>query len=363
MDSASRCRWWHGLRSLSAVFVLASAGGGAEPGLESVREHYAKSQGELQQVRVHWRSTVELLASASGDYVNRECRAAIRGDKMYYDVTYTTASGRELLPRDRHRAMSYDGKETWILLGSDVARIHPGDERRQFDTPDDFLALQGYPKANYRILFEGGEVSCDLVGSLTRGEYRPAGTKKVEEVPCLEAARPSDRVCFDPKRGYAILQREVFDVKTGQAVFRFLFRDLAEVKRGIWLAREIVCETFRGTQLQSRSRLKVLELDVGEAPDQQFQLQFEPGVAVMDLRHYPEDSDGATRGVVFLAPADPQDLDKVIAAAVESQRFDDLDITEIGWLRGLLWIGNAALVGLLVLLVVWRKLRRKAAPS
>ena len=307
--------------SLPLVIVLVFEAGacGAEPTLDAIYQQYAVNQKQLRQVFVHWRSSVELVEPDSGAYASEDCHAAIKDEKRYYDIQLTPVSGPPLPKELTHRAMTYDGQETRILMSADNVRIFPGDERRQFDAPDDFLALQGYPKSDYRVRIEATTVSCDMATLLSSGEYRPAGVKEVEGAACVQVVGVTDRICFDPGRGFAVLQREVLDRNSGNVRVRYAFRDLAEVQKGIWLAREIVSECFKGSRVKSRWQLRVAELKFEEVSDGMFSLKFEPGKVVEDMTHTARDAQGKWPVVMYKVPAKPEDLDKVVAAAVEAQ--------------------------------------------
>jgi len=336
---------------------------GAEPTLDAIREQYTRHQQQLRQLYVHWRTEVEVLKPGSGEYANSECRAVVKGDKRAYEIERTSVSGPPIPEEERRQAMSYDGEETRILLFPELGRIFPGDERRQFDAPDDFLALQGYPKSDFKVWLLEEDLrsySCDVAMLLGGGEYEPAGTREVDGVACIEAAGPLDRICFDPDRGYAILQREYLDRKASNVRRRDSLRDLEEVLGGLWLAREIVTECFDGGQPTHRNRLEVVHLEVEEVPDDVFSLDFERGTYIGDMRHFSRTPDGHVPIVRYRIPVEPEDLDAVVSAGVERVRQAELEADEGSWLRWALVAGNIAVLVILGTILIVRS-RLKAS--
>jgi hypothetical protein len=363
MIDPSRCFVRALVGLLLGIALLDSGVRGDEPNLDTLGRHFRARGTQLQEVFVHWRTHLEVFMPASGTYVNYECRAAVKGEKRSYDLKVHPVSGRPMSKRDLRRAMSYDGSETRILLGTDNGRIFPGDEQRQFDAPDEFLALQGYPKSPFRIWAEDTPLSCDVAARIEKGEYRLAGVQQVTGVACTKLAAAHDEICIDPNRGWAIVQREVLDPRSGKPLSRYVFRDFGEVQPGVWLAREIMSESFVGTQLKSRRRLEVVELKVKDVPDDLFSLRFEPGVFVSDMRHTTKDAEGKWPIVNYAVPAKPEDLDAVVAAAVKRQRGDELKSAPISLQRGVLLIANALLVVLLLLVALkaGRRMRRSSS--
>jgi hypothetical protein len=298
---------------------------GAEPTIENIRDAFSTHLQGLDHLYVHWRRSSDYFRNKAGAFVNQDCRSAIKGDMRFYDITLDDFQGSPMDGRTRRRAMSFDGEETRILLFAGHARVYPIDRREQFDAPDDFLALQGYPKSQYRIRFNKKTFNCNLAEMLRRQDYELRGTEEINGKKCVKIVGPADRIFVDPERGYAIVRRELFDGQPGSVGTRYSFQDFIQAKAGLWLARKIVSEHFDGSQLVHRRTLKALELDLDEVPDSLFSLTFDPGTTITDVRHASRNDDGSWPIVNYRIPADPANLDKVVAGAAERLKRYDLE--------------------------------------
>ncbi len=346
--------------SLSLAIGLSGANAhGAEATIEMIRKEYATHQGKLRKLSVHWRSNVKILQDASGVYVNRDGRFAIKDDMRFFDVKLRQIQGPPMEEYHLHRAMSYDGQETRILMMADHARIYPTDRREQFDPPDDFLALQGYPKSQYRIWFNSEFVTCDLSKLLQEQDFEIQGSEEIGGTTCLKIAGLAQRIYVDPKRGFAMVRRELLDEDSGLVGVRYLFQDFSEVQTGIWLARKIITETFDGSRPMARTTLKVLEIEIEDVPDALFSLTIDSGTTISDLRHTRRSDDGAWEIVNYRIPANPADLDQVVAAAVKQQEQFGLAAKRGSSVRPVLLAVN--LLAIIVICIVMFKRRAKSA--
>lgn len=351
-------RLWAHPTILWILVLLAFKANAAE--LETIRDHFRTNQKQLQTMFVHWRRTVQVSPGEKGTYLNSECRAAIKGDKRFFDIRFERASG-PAPPKDYlHRALSFDGGETRILMLSQHARIWPGDKRDQFDAPDDFLALQGYPKSEFRVRIGKSSVSCDITALLQRQDYSVAGRQMVDATECIVVAGPSDRLFFDPARGFALLRRQVVDPENATVQTNYVFQKLEEVQPTCWLARTISEESVTDQGRGSSSQLTAVELDFVRVPDELFSLLFDPGISVEDVRHFAANADGTIPIVAYKIPAKPKDLDKVIALAVERRQVADVDATSVRTIRWVVVIVNLVTIAALVAFVARRRLKRFA---
>ena len=252
--------------------------------------------------------------------------------------------------------MSFDGKETRILDFPEHANIWPGDEQRQFGAPDNFLALQGYPKSNFRVFLGKAFAGCNFADLLKDPTYHLAGKEMVDGRRCVVVQGPSDRLVLDPARGYALIRRELAP-QDPKGQYTFTFRDFDEVFPGFWLARAIDQEVSRPGEIV-RSHLTVTELRFNNVPDDLFSLKFEPGTTVEDVRHFKADPDGTIPFALYRIPAKPADLDAVVAAAVERHRAVDAAGEQGRMLRYVILLVNAVVVVLLALILYRRRLQR-----
>jgi hypothetical protein len=241
---------------------------------------------------------------------------AAKGDKRFFETHLTPSSGRPQFEL-QHRGMSYDGLETRILRREKNGRIYPGDERHQVEPADDFLALQGYPRSQYRIKFPNGtSASCNIPELLRDSSFKVVGTKNIDERECLQLASATDRMSLAIELNFALLERELLDEPTGQLKCRYSFLGPFEILPHLWLAKTIKVESFHNGKFQSRSSIELQDHNVREVPESLFSFVFEPGTQIADLRHLPANPDGSRPIVAYTLPNSPRQLDDVIAAAI-----------------------------------------------
>jgi hypothetical protein len=139
-----------------------------------------------------------------------------------------------------------------------------------------------------------------------------------------------------------------------------LFRELAAIQPGFWLARAIDKETYVDGQLEVRTHLTVSELEFDDVPDSLFSLEFEPGTGISDLRHFERRADGSLQIVSYTIPANPGDLDAIVAAAVAAENEYEKQANRGQMVRWWLLAGNMVVV-LIALGWLWARGRKKQA--
>lgn len=334
----------------------------ADRTLDSIAEAYETRQGQLSQIHGHWRSTIDVHQPTDSMLVNVDCRFAVKGAKRLYEVRNSSAGSAKLTPGMNRDGMSFDGRETRILLRSDCGRIWSGDMRAQYDAPDQFLALQGYPKADYRFRIPkcSFEPPCDFAVLLRSTDYRADGHDDVAGATCLRVTSATDCLWLDPARQHALIKREVRDA-SGELRCRYSCDDFAELLPHLWLARRIVMELIDGGEVTVRSRMELVDVDVTEVPDALFTLRFEPGTRINDMNRMPKLASGVQPVVGYDMPARPEDLDRVASAAVDRNR----EAIEAAFhSRGRAWRWGILVVNILIVFAIcallFRRWRRNA---
>ena len=325
--------------------------------VQTIRQCYEHNAEQLHTMLVHWHRTLQVPPGTTGTFFNTDCKAAIDGVRRFYDMRLILAFGIPRPDTSLHRALSFDGRETRILMNSEYARIYPGGDRQsEFDAPDDFLALQGYPKSNFRLRFGRSEVPCNMTALLQSDDYKAQGTQVVDGTDCLVIASSSDRLFFDPSRSYALLRRELADSSDRDNRRTYDFKNFTEVSNGCWLAQMINEESWKGIARRSSSILVVDQLELSKVSDEVFSLSFEAGIVVADLRHFEGNPDGTIPFAIYTVPARPEDLDTVVAAAVERKRVT-LGAKGYGThIRWILVVTNVVIILGLLLVLVRRRL-------
>jgi hypothetical protein len=334
--------------------------------LDDIRNKYLGNLSHLHHAFVHWESVEVLMKQGSlqTPLFNSDCRFAIDGQKTFIEIRKTQTSGA-LLPQSQvnqlHRAMSYDGKETRILLFAHHARIFPTDERKQFHPPVDFFALQGYPKSQFRIWVNNRYASCDMASILRTEGYSVKGSTDINGIPCVRVDGPLDQIYLDKEHGFAIRQRVLLHSPSGRPAVRYAYEDLTEVQEGFWLGQRITVdkyETIEGSPtntLKIRTLLEVKALNFERVPDSVFSLRFDPATSVEDARHFPKKADGSIPTIVYRTPAKPEDLDHIIAATVDRNRSYQMQAARERAVRWGLILLNSIVVIILLVVVIRRR--------
>lgn len=359
-------RLW-GARLLMGLLMVHASHGviAAEIAVDSIAQEFQTRKQQLRQFTGHWRSTVESHQPSAYVMMKIDCHFAVKDDKRLYDARYTQGE-RNDLPDGLYRSgMSYDGRETRVLLPASNGRVWPGDERDKCISPDNFLALQGYPKEQYGVWIAEDKVSisCDVAVLLRGGRFKLDRSERVSGADCIRLTSNGDHLWLDPARGHAIRQREIRNSK-GDLRYRFLFDDLAEFLPGLWLARRITTELHENSTMRSRERLELIEASVGEVADAEFAFEFDAGTTVVDTRDARPLGNGKLAVNVYNMPARPEDLDRVVAEAVE--RNAEAFRAKFGW-RGMGWRWSMLVVNLVILLaigglLVMMRMRRDGKP-
>ena len=186
-----------------------------------------------------------------------------------------------------------------------------------------------------------------LPGVIVRGDCRARpGLEAVDGAPCIalqwkeefsgqgENGKRTKEVWSyviwcDPKLGYAMRKREMFDEASASSLRRRdVFSQFVEVAKGVWLPRKMCFDLFASAEAPARlhnvplvrSSYQVSDIHANDVLDKQFFLTFPPGVTVVD-RTLPG---GDAKAIIYTMPADAGDLDAVIRSTLTKQRLKDL---------------------------------------
>lgn len=372
------------LTSLFVVRSIETEVRGAEPTRDAIQKQYVAHGEQLNQLSVHWRSSREIFnpGGQTGVGTSAECRAVVNNEKRLFDIQFTLGPDTQVPEFHLHRAMSYDGNETsmfWytedsIAWAAKQGRIYSGDGTANFEAPDHFLALQGLPKSRFvtnlenpqgtsqaHAYYRGPEgigFSCDLATLLQNRAFGIQGTVDVDGVACVQASTPVDQMFFDPARGYALIRRDLKRSAGGPVRLRYSCKDFKLVKPGLWLARTIIAEAFNGERLESRWRLEVVELELGDVPDSLFAITIPPGTPISDARHFPPDpKSGYPVFVRYESPIDPKNTDVLIEYAIKErlQQQAASNASQGGAFWMIFGIGNVVLLFVVFVgIIIWR---------
>ncbi len=315
---------------------------------------------QLTQIRLTFTDHAKRTSDESLPDIALTTEVAVKGEKRFFEVTPSSSLPAEL-ETQFHRAMSYNGEDTSILMMDGRGAIFPGDIQHEVEPADCYLSFNGYPRSNYRIKPRGRKgISCDIQHLLQSGNYEIAGRTTVDGISCITVASLTDRLFFSEEQAYALVARELIDSESGRIWLRLLLRDLTEVHPDMWLAQQITTEVYSNEVLQGSRVTQLEEYSVTDVPDSLFTMQFAPGTSVADIRHFPPTPEGNREIVAYDIPTSPDELDAIVAAAVEEKALR-LKPPGAGPSRSTLLFGiNLFLLTLLAFLIYIKKRRQMA---
>jgi hypothetical protein len=277
---------------------------------------------------------------------------ARKGEKCYYENWNKHIAGPELPDDAKHSAATFDGKETRILRWTNVGRMWEKDNRHTYQQADEFLGLQGMPTNNFFVALKHHpkRMGCDVVKLLQGETYKVSQEATGTSGGVVVVSADDDRIFFDPARNYAITGREIIDPETKELLQRFTYEDFFELAPGVTLAKTIVCEMYHASELESRWRLQVLDVNTAEVPDKLFTYQFAPTTLILDYR-----GEFASNPIAYRAPAKPENLDKVIAEAKARRERYELNAKHGYRARFAILLVNLGLVAALVVIILARR--------
>ena len=313
--------------TLGSEFVSEAVGASD---VQRIADAYSRRNKELTELYVEWNSRIEPQASPEelavggrrGPYVSMHVRAAFKGVKRFYYQEYSFQSGEPMPIKRQLQAVSYDGQRTRILMDPQLARIFPGDEMRQFDGADQFLAYQGDTKGDYRIFVDDKPFPFRLPDALSAGYEALGHVEPAEDgTPCVVIHSKRDRLWCDPTKNMALRHRDLLRARTGSTALRLRLSDHSEVKPGVWLARLLSCDSFAdpakapalGGKRLTTTRIQVTVLST-QVPDSVFHLDFPKSVWVNDMSQIPP-KNGMYPVVSYRIPSHPEQLETIIQQA------------------------------------------------
>lgn len=176
---------------------------------------------------------------------------------------------------------------------------------------------------------------------------------------CIVVSRPGrDKLWLDPRLGYALRQRELYDAESGILRERMQNQNYIEAKPGIWLPQMCIRDecgyqqappAYRGKPL-IRYVYTVKRLGVNNVPDELFILKIKPGTVVADQTVRTEDG-LSDYPVVYVMPADARRLDQVVQESLAREKE-----WNSGGRRN--YVVLSVMAGLLVLLLALYAVRR-----
>ena len=168
---------------------------------------------------------------------------------------------------------------------------------------------------------------------------------------------------FDSERGYAVRRLDILD-ETGRLLTRFDCTEHEQVNgRNVWLPRRCRMEEYTVSRIKDQvfaspyfvTQFKVRAFDLKPWPYERFELKYTtPGTHIGD-KTFPEVN--GDEGVTYKIPANPQQLDEVIAAAREKYAMQASAEERSRRLKTLfLVINGVGLAAYVVCLIIrWRK--------
>lgn len=319
------------------------------------------------------------------------------GDALWRVVPYDQYRAVAETERRKHPEPSihvrvYDGQKLWefqpdvhLTMADGVARrafevVNPARLQRGYlprSVLDDQLfsfAIPGLPsteedrrKDRLPSLFDGGGFRL-----LDRREA-------VDGVECLVAGNPDQgRLYFDPELAFALRKRQWY--LGGQLIYGFVAGDFEKLAENLWFPRTLVYtqygpksdEQYSGKPLH-REVVHVTKLELNNPEHlKYFTVNVPPGSWVTNETLTPLDAKGQPASfpkltsneipsVSYIQPADPKDLEKVVADARQDAGARSPEL--VGGFRGLLVWFTIGMVAAVTLAVAYRRLAARRPPS
>jgi hypothetical protein len=370
-----------------------------------IASNFKKNNHDAFELHVSWKTTYDTHAKDRA-CINEDCVFAIKGSKRLYTETLKWVSGPRAIVFSKSaevfRGVCFDGVNTSILLTHLDGQIWKGNELKQVPFVGDFISVQGYHFGTLLgVMVDGRPVKNPLFESadklIDKSDYRVGERLNIDGVDCVSVegsppvhpkavgspalAHVTERLCFDPLRHYALLQRRIWLTDNPRVAEEYRFMEFREVRPSFWLASRIEKTTFEGDSAVSRMTM-VADTLSGVVSDDVFSLPFRAGTTIVDgsrtaalsgpakhthggvgshthgrVEHSHSGPDADPSLLVYRVPADVEQIDKTIEVALARQAQGELGITTNNRLRPWIVWGNLALVVVLLSLLLKKKLR------